>query len=97
MRRIWAVTTAFLAFTSSAMAESDCELAETGKDIGIEIERFSIPGQRRGIEDVARLLVPSPCETRPVPRLVLENVELGLLVEEWRRGTEELERRRLDR
>ncbi|CDK99143.1 protein of unknown function [Magnetospirillum gryphiswaldense MSR-1 v2] len=97
MRRIWAVTTAFLAFTSSAMAESDCELAKAAKDIAIEVERFSTPGQRRGIEDVARLLVPSPCKTSPAPRLVLENVELGLLAEDWRRGTEELEQRRLDR
>lgn len=99
---IFIVTCLAAGCAASAFAASDstggtCVLAETSRHIGIETRRFQAPAPRPGLEDVARLLIPSPCETSPAPRLSLEIVALGLLAEDWRQGTEELEQRRFDR
>lgn len=83
--------------SSAAAADSECALAENSRHIAIEVRRFQIPDPQPGLEDVARLMGPSPCDTRSEPRLVMENTELGLLAEDWRRGTRELEQARRTR
>ncbi|MBF0306083.1 MAG: hypothetical protein HQL39_02180 [Alphaproteobacteria bacterium] len=50
-----------------------------------------------GLEETARLLHPSPCETSPAPALSFATVDLGLELEDWRRGGAELERSRAER
>jgi hypothetical protein len=95
--RIACAALAALVWSGPGLAQPSCELAETVRRMAVDVQRFESQGPRRSVEEIDRLLVPSPCETSLSPALSLATADIALAMENWRQETRELDRDRFER
>jgi hypothetical protein len=90
-----------LAVSAPALAQPTCELDRATRALAVEVERLRSPGVSgpadvsSPVEEAARMLLLSPCDTSPVPALSFAAIDLALARAAWSRGARAQEDNRL--